>query len=421
MKKLLLFTIVLCSTFGFSQENWDYLPIEITNNYHGAICPIDENTVHVVSDYGKFYKTVDGGESWSQFDSGVNEFFFDLTFDEPNNGYAVGDNGKILKTSNVGQTWSALNSGTTEALVSIDVNAANSIWTVGDNGTVLHSTDGGNSWVLDSSLTTENLNDIKFLNETIGYIAGDNSLLLYTQNGGNNWEQLTIPSTDDLFALSLDENNIYLLSGYADFVTEYGFSGSQLYMSSNNIDWTFNDLNTLSAGPADMFFSSENLGYAINSAATVSGICFVVIEKTTDSGETWSDSYYEETSTTCHTNEGYGKIIFPTEDVGFVLLGQYILKTPYETASIEDFNKNNSFTLYPNPTINGSFNLNFNISEIDGISIEVMDVNGRMLFVQNDLKKNNIISILNISEGIYFLNLVKNGKILTSRKLVKGN
>lgn len=421
MKKLLLFTIVLCSTFGFSQENWDYLPIEITNNYHGAICPIDENTVHVVSDYGKFYKTVDGGESWSQFDSGVNEFFFDLTFDEPNNGYAVGDNGKILKTSNAGQTWSELSSGTTEALVSIDVNAANSIWTVGDNGTVLHSTDGGNSWVLDSSLTTENLNDIKFLNETIGYIAGDNGLLLYTQNGGNNWEQLTIPSTDDLFALSLDENNIYLLSGYADFVTEYGFSGNQLYMSSNNIDWAFNDLNTLSAGPADMFFSSENLGYAINSAATVSGICFVVIEKTTDSGETWSDSYYEETSTTCHTNEGYGKIIFPTEDVGFVLLGQYILKTPYETASIEDFNENNIFKIYPNPTVNGKFNLQIDISDMKGISIEILNINGRKLFAQNDLKKNNIISILNISEGIYFLNLVKNGKILTSRKLVKGN
>src|SRR5690606_37283493 len=157
MKKLLLITILLYSIIGFSQENWNYLPIEISSNNHGAICPIDEDTVHVVSDYGKFYKTIDGGETWSQFDSGVNELFFDLIFDGANNGYAVGDNGKILKTSNAGQTWSALNSGTTEALVSVDINAANSIWTVGDNGMISHSTDGGNTWTLNNTLTSERL------------------------------------------------------------------------------------------------------------------------------------------------------------------------------------------------------------------------------------------------------------------------
>ncbi len=52
MKKLLLFTILLYSIVGFSQEDWGYLPIELTSNVHGAICPIDENVVHVVSDYG---------------------------------------------------------------------------------------------------------------------------------------------------------------------------------------------------------------------------------------------------------------------------------------------------------------------------------------------------------------------------------
>ncbi|MCZ4320143.1 YCF48-related protein [Aequorivita viscosa] len=421
MTRLLFFTIVLCSTFGFSQEIWNYLPIEITNNYHGAICPIDENTVHVVSDYGKFYKTVDGGESWLQFDSGVNEFFFDLTFDGPDNGYAVGDNGKILKTSNAGQTWATINSGTTEALVAISVNAPNSIWTVGDNGTVLHSTDGGNSWVLDSSLATENLNDIKFRDENIGYIAGDNGILLYTENGGNDWEELPIPSTNDLFGISLIGDFIYIVAGDATtFYSEYGYSGDQLYKSNNNIDWDFYSTNPMEYGPADIFFTSENLGYSINSARTVSGRCFVVIEKTTNSGEIWVDNYTEENASgICHSNPGFAKINFPTVDVGYVLLGRFILKTPYETVGIEDFNKDNAFTIYPNPTANGKFNLKFDVSDLEGISIEIVDVNGRLLFAHTDLKKDNNISIPVISEGIHFVKVLKNGKMMTAKKLLK--
>lgn len=419
MTRLLLFTIVLCSTFSFSQENWNYLPIEITNNYHGAICPIDENTVHVVSDYGRFYKTTDGGESWSQFDSGVNEFFFDLTFDGPDNGYAVGDNGKILKTSNAGESWSALNSGYTEALVSVDVNATNSIWAVGDNGFVLHSTDGGNSWVL--ALTTENLNDIKFLNETIGYMAGDNGLLLYTQNGGNDWAQIAIPTTADLSSISITESNTYLLAGWAGG-DEYTFEGEQVYKTNDNENWEQFYIEDFLTGATAMQFLTNDIGYMITSNALLCDCCYVLIDKTIDGGTTWTESLNEETNAAnCHANAGYADIVFATGEIGYALLGSFLLKTPYETAAVEDFDKNHSFTIYPNPSINGSFNLNVNISEIDGISIEILDINGRKLLAQNDLKKNNIISIPNISEGIYFLNLIENGKILTSRKLVKGN
>jgi hypothetical protein len=105
--------------------------------------------------------------------------------------------------------------------------------------------------------------------------------------------------------------------------------------------------------------------------------------------------------------------------VGYALLGRTIFKSPYQSAGIEDFNKNNSFTIYPNPTMSGSFNLNFNISEIDGISVEVVDVNGRKLFEQTDLKKDNNFSIPNLSEGIYFVKLLKDGKMIAAEKLLK--
>ncbi|HPE84279.1 MAG TPA: YCF48-related protein, partial [Aequorivita sp.] len=373
MKQLLLYTILLYATLVFSQENWDYLPIEITNDFpgHGAICPIDENVVHVVSDGGYFYNTEDGGETWSQFDSGVNEIFLDLDFDGTQNGYAVGAEGNILKTDNAGQTWAALSSGTTEALVSVSVNAENSIWAVGNNGIVLHSTNGGNSWTLNTSLTSENLNDIKFKDENIGYIAGDNGVLFYTQNGGIDWEELQIPSSNDLFSISLTEDFIYLIAGDAEsYDSEFGFSGNFLFKSENNSDWIFHDLTPWEHGPADICFILDDTGFTVNSVALLSDQCFVYIEKTENSGETWEYSLNEETNAAnCHANSGYAKIDFPSENVGYALVGKKIFKTPYNSAGVDDFDKNNSFTIYPNPTENGNFNLKLNIQELDGISI----------------------------------------------------
>ena len=105
--------------------------------------------------------------------------------------------------------------------------------------------------------------------------------------------------------------------------------------------------------------------------------------------------------------------------MGYVLLGSRVLKTPYVAAGVEDFNKGGIFTIYPNPTASGNFNLKFSVSNIEEISIEVMDVNGRKLFSQTDLKKDNNISIPNPSEGIYFVKLLKNGKMLAAKRLLK--
>ncbi len=141
-----------------------------------------------------------------------------------------------------------------------------------------------------------------------------------------------------------------------------------------------------------------------------------------DGGENWDFSLNEETnSANCHANEGYADIKFASEEVGYVLLGPHILKTPYETAGIEDFNKENAFTVYPNPTVDGKFNLQFNISELENLSIEIVDINGKSLFSKTDLKENNSISVPNISEGIYFVKLLKNGKMVGSKKIIKSN
>ncbi|WP_026449772.1 WD40/YVTN/BNR-like repeat-containing protein [Aequorivita capsosiphonis] len=423
MKALLLISIYLFCNFGFSQESWGYLPIEITDNSHGAIYTIDENIVHVVSDSGIFYKTEDGGETWTSFESGVSVYFLDLVFDGIEKGYAVGKEGKILKTSNAGQSWSELTSGTSEALISIAINAASSIWAVGNNGTILHSTDNGNSWTLNNSVTSEALNSVKFKDENIGYIAGNNGVLFYTENGGANWEQLIIPNAYDLFSISITDNYVYLLNGYTDN-DYFSRSASQLLKTGNNTDWTVYYIDDAigSLGNADLFFRDDNTGFSLNSAAMLCDCCNVWIVKTSNGGENWDFSLNEETNAAnCHANDtSYAEIIFPTENIGYALIGRFILKTPYDTASIEDFNTNRAFTIYPNPSTNGKFNLKINSTNTEELLLEIVDITGKIIFSENDLKENNSISLPNISEGIYFVRLMKDEKMVATKKLIKG-
>jgi len=169
-----------------------------------------------------------------------------------------------------------------------------------------------------------------------------------------------------------------------------------------------------------MQFLTDDIGYMLTSNALLCDCCYVLIDKTIDGGTTWIESLNEETNAAnCHANVGYADIEFTPGEIGYALLGRFILKTPYETASIEDFNKSNSFTMYPNPTANGNFNLKFDVSNLEGVSIEIVDVNGRNLYSQTDLEKDNNISIPALSEGIYFVNLLNNGKMIAAQKLLK--
>lgn len=422
MKRSILFwAVVLSPLFSFTQENWDYLPIELPSNRHGAIFAVNEDIVHAVSDGGIFYKTEDGGLRWTEFDGGIAESFFDLAFDSPDLGYAAGENGSILKSSDAGQTWTSLPSNTVNNLFSVGINSSSSVWIVGDNGTVLHSTDSGNSWEPIDISTSDRLNSIRFKNDQEGFIAGNSGKLYYTQNGGVTWSQLIIPTTLDLFSISLIGDYIYLLAGQVSaFSGENTYSGMDILKSNNNINWDSHELDILEHGPADIFFTQENIGYSINSAALLCDCCYVEIKKTVDGGETWEFSLNEETdAASCHANSGYADIEFASEQVGYILLGEGILKTPYDsTASIRDIKSEQSFLIYPNRSSKGQFSVKINSFELDGLSMEIIDINGKILYQLDTLKQDNVLNVPTLSNGVYFVNLLKNGKIINSQKLM---
>ena len=149
---------------------------------------------------GMILKTIDGGQTWTNYSLTSTRHFNSVNFPDANTGYVVGDGGTILKTINAGTTWSALMSGTTSSLVTVFFPDVNNGYALADTvsnplGIILKTIDGGTTWTTLSSGTAIHLNSVYFTDANTGYLAGDNGTILKTKTGG-------ISGTNDLSPLS---------------------------------------------------------------------------------------------------------------------------------------------------------------------------------------------------------------------------
>ena len=58
----------------------------------------------------------------------------------------MGHEGIVYKTENGGESWTEQQSGTKNALFDLSVTGPQSVWAIGDVSSILHTTDGGNTW-----------------------------------------------------------------------------------------------------------------------------------------------------------------------------------------------------------------------------------------------------------------------------------
>ena len=70
-------------------------------------------------------------------------------------------------------------------------------------------------------------------------------------------------------------------------------------------------------------------------------------------------------------------------------------------------------TIFPNPTTE---NLFLKYKEIVPQQIKVLDINQRVILNSNNI---NYLILKNIDAGVYFVQFIKNGRILRTHKIVK--
>jgi photosystem II stability/assembly factor-like uncharacterized protein len=83
------------------------------------------------------YRTVNGGRTWQQQNSGVQSDLHDVRFLDALEGWAVGDEGTIIHTNDGGLHWTTERSGTEHPLERIFFADRTRGWAVGFGGTVV--------------------------------------------------------------------------------------------------------------------------------------------------------------------------------------------------------------------------------------------------------------------------------------------
>ena len=95
-----------------------------------------------------------------------------------------------------------------------------------------------------------------------------------------------------------------------------------------------------------------------------------------------------------------------------------------QTVILKRTNMNNAYTIYPNPT-NGILHIDFNTDKSSNMIIKLMDITGRLIYqVQTNSTKgfNQLLVETNkISNGLYILELVENGKSILNTHIQKQN
>ena len=132
-------------------------------------------------------------------------------------------------------------------------------------------------------------------------------------------------------------------------------------------------------------------------------------------------------------SNGYAATVVPTRGNGEICVGvRYSSGTSYveycKTIStcatriaIKDTNRENTLTVYPNPSKDGQFNIELKTSK--DVSIKVLDILGHQIFDftfknEKEMFKKDL-DLSKVEKGIYFLNVSYEGKIESSRLIIE--
>ncbi|HLR76153.1 MAG TPA: T9SS type A sorting domain-containing protein, partial [Balneolaceae bacterium] len=76
------------------------------------------------------------------------------------------------------------------------------------------------------------------------------------------------------------------------------------------------------------------------------------------------------------------------------------------------------FTLYPNPARN-RVTLDLKEKNPENLSLQVVDIRGRKVYQTQRLTRKTTLKITDWFSGVYFLKLLKHGKLVATKKLIK--
>jgi photosystem II stability/assembly factor-like uncharacterized protein len=231
---------------------------------------LTKDSLWIVGENGLLLFSSDGGQTWVEQPTAINQTLYGIDMQSDGVGIAVGAMGTIVRTTDAGAHWSSVATPTGAYLISVSFGSSTTAVTVGTGGTILRTTTGGVSWDSIPSGTTQDLFDVQFISPSKAIAIGSSGYILRSTNAGKNWEKQSSGTNANLFSLSFIDS----LNGFVS-----GIGPTLLKTINGGSAWTpLSFSSTQSSGLYGVFFADSMHGCVVGDTRIFS---------TEDGGQVW--------------------------------------------------------------------------------------------------------------------------------------
>jgi photosystem II stability/assembly factor-like uncharacterized protein len=327
---------VLCTTDG--GKNWtDHNPIDNYSNGWNDISVLSKDLIYI-GGFNGVYKSTDGGYNWVK--KGGSNWTTTVFFLDSLIGWYGNTVGGLFKTIDGGETWSQvadMRYTFQKKIKFVDkkIGYLISEGLYSSDGFVYKSIDGGVSWQLKDSIAGFQLKSLDIIDSSNVIIAGAKGILMNTTNGGDNWNYQYLPEQDDCYEVKKQNSKIWIVGGgymygriylkEERYIVEKSIVFTKDYL--NGVDF-YNEQNGIAAGQGGSIIVTKDSGLTWENLDIFSidftSVCFLNANfislagrngefvKSSDGGKSWSVS-------TPFPGYSSNKIKFFSENVGYSL------------------------------------------------------------------------------------------------------
>ncbi len=397
--------VAILPVTSLSQWNISYN----TGNFSSsAIAVTNADTAMLVgNEYGRIYRTDDGGQSWTSYQTQfTSSWFFDLDFINESVGYAAGGTffgthtDLLARTTDGGVTWDSITSNNGlfgYTIDHIDFVNMDTGFVAGHSG--LQKTMNGGTSFSPIPHPFNSISEVYFDNNNTGFVAESKALnnnytgyqIWKTLDLGDSWNLVYEDSVQN--ATALDHRLIYRIQ-MVDANTGYASGGGSTILKTTDggDSWVRNNIAPYSTLLTGMWFTDVNTGYINNAGG---------IYKTTDGGQNWVVQTVSPVGAINH-------IAFGDDQHGFAggQIGIYKTDNGGIQTNVEQLDESN-VQIFPNP-VQDILNVRYDSEQ--ALQVTVIDLKGR---IQISDKQTREIDVSKLAPGSYVVRLTSNNQVVS--------